>query len=159
MSDQMEMIKTGAAVASAVIALVGFYVVTRQLKINRHSLDNQTRTGIYNLSASVYKLFVDNPELRPYFCEQEPLPSDPHLRSKILATAELMTDFFEHIVHAESAIGKDVYNTWCVYMKSMYADSSAFRSFVNSRHKDFTAKLLSTLGAPSDFAVAKPSPN
>jgi hypothetical protein len=135
----VDLVNIAGPYLSAVVSLFGFAFLIHQVRLN-------ARGVVYQLSNQVYKLFVDHPELRPYFYDRQPLPEDEPDRSRVLACAELLTDFFEHIAHTGSLLDAGIRTTWCEYMRHTYQKNPAFASYIDNRRKFYTVKLLDVLG-------------
>ncbi len=153
----IEALKITTSILGLCITTAGIYFVTKQLELNRSAIKIQTRASLYHLSHLTYKLFVDNPQLRPYFYSNKPLPDcsepDAHSlahehrcnRDQVLAAAEMLIDYFEHILHSESFIESDLFTSWVSYFQELYSKSDALKAYVEENHKLCSDKLLDFL--------------
>ncbi len=143
----IELVKAFGPIIGALVSLLGFTFLIRQVRLNRLSLENQTRSSIYQLSYSVYRLFIEHPDLRPYFYDGKPSPESEPERSKVLAAAELLTDFFESIVHSAHIIEPDLRSTWFKYMEDIYRYSPVFHDYIETRGEHYTKVLHKAIGS------------
>lgn len=132
-------------VGGPLVALFGFFLVSQQLRIGRESMNAQARGLIYQLSHNVYKLFVDRPELRPYFYGDIPIPTEEPERSQVLSAAELLCDYFEHIYFAGEQLAPELKDTWCSYMRMLYQSSDALKHYLDGMDSQYSPSFLSEI--------------
>lgn len=139
-------IATGTWLGLAV-AIAGFYFVIRQLKADRQTLETQTSWQIYNVGAAVLRTFINHPECRPYFYENQPLPRDEPLRSTVLAINELVCDHLENIVLHHDALDTETFSVWQIYMQGLYNRSPTMREFLRNDREGYrySAEMLAIL--------------
>ena len=78
--------------ALGLISIVLLINQTRQLS---NSLESTVHQAITNQMLEVNRIFIENPDLRPYFYSGKAIsPQDPNL-AKALAVADLQLDFFD----------------------------------------------------------------
>lgn len=116
--------------AGPVVTVAGFAFIWTQLRAERKSLETQTSWQVYETSTSILNVFVEYPEVRPYFYDQQPLPAEEPLRSRVLATVELFADHLENIVLSREALDPATYQVWVRYMQGLYRKSPALRGFL-----------------------------
>jgi hypothetical protein len=60
------------------------------------------------------RLFIDSPELRPYFYEEAPLPLEEPARSRVLATGELIVDLADSVASMvrHGQLSPEATNAW-----------------------------------------------
>jgi hypothetical protein len=95
------------AVAAALgYAAVQTRTVREQLKLARHQAENALTThhaandlALMTHILSLDRLFVEHPELRKYFYERVPVPTEEPMRSRVLSTAELVIDTAEAVTN------------------------------------------------------------
>jgi hypothetical protein len=133
----LEILNTIGTWLGPAITAVGFIFVWSQLKRERVSLETQTSWQVYGLSLNIQTLFIDNPELRPYFYEEAPLPEVEPGRSKVLAMAEIICDHLESLVLSKEAMDIDVMNVWVPYMQGLYRKSSVIRDFLRHENEGY----------------------
>lgn len=127
------------------VTLLGFLFVIQQLRIGRRSMEAQARGLIYQLSNSVYKLFVDRPMLRPYFYDNMPIPTTEPQRSEVLGAAELLCDYFEHIHFTDKQLATELRDAWSAYMRMLYKSSEALRQFLDGMDSQYSPAFLSAI--------------
>jgi hypothetical protein len=145
--------------AGALVTLGGFYFVTQQLRRERSALETQTSAQVYQGSIGILNLFIDRPELRPYFYDDVPLPEQEPERSRVLAACEVMADHWENTCLSGQSLHADTLRVWSAYMVRVYRRSPALRAFLlregHCYSNEFLALLDPELPAASRRAVAK----
>jgi hypothetical protein len=113
-----------------IVSTFGFIFVWLQLKREQIARETQTRWQIYGLGLKVLTMFVQNPELRPYFYDRKPAPKKEPARSKVLAAVELVCDHLENIILSKNSIDRETILLWKKYMSRLYENSPAMRDFL-----------------------------
>lgn len=135
--------------AGALVTLAGFAFVILQLFQDRKELENHTRElagqttwMVYGNGLTTLNVFVDHPELRPYFYgENIAVPTvDDHtnqwLRSRIFAAAEMLADHWESTFLADD-MNRNVNELWLAYMMGVYCRSPALREFLQQGNEGY----------------------
>lgn len=118
--NSADVVQAVASVLAVVVAALGFYFVSRQLRKSAHS-------DIYGLSFAVKQVVFASPELRKYFYDGVAITSvDQAERDKVAVLAEMYCLYLEQIaIHARDlGIEKEA---WLRYVKQMYDASPAIR--------------------------------
>ena len=139
--------------AGPVVTLAGFMLVRNQLRADRRALETQTGWQMYETSISILTVFVEHPEIRPYFYDNRPAPTEEPLRSRVLATAELVADHMESVVLSQDAVEVSTRSVWVRYMQGIYRRSPVLRAFLAAenegyRYADVFLDLLRIPDAP-----------
>ena len=115
---------TVVAVAALLVSLGSAVYAYRH---GRRTLKVTTYHGATDLTLQLDQVFIEHPELRPFFYEGRPLP-DPGsegdtLRHRVLAAAEYALDIFECIWdHRDTYDDKDK-ESWRAWIGDMLASS------------------------------------
>lgn len=123
--------------AGPVVTLVGFVLVRNQLRAERRALETQTNWQMYETSISILTVFVEKPELRQYFYDNRPAPTEEPLRSRVLAVAELVADHLESIVLSQDVVEARTNVVWVRYMQGLYRRSPVLRSFLAPENEGY----------------------
>ena len=139
--------------AGPVVTLVGFLLLRNQMRAERRALETQTSWQMYETSISILTVFVEHPEIRPYFYDNRPAPAEEPLRSRVLATAELVADHMESVVLSRDAVEVNTRSVWVRYMQGLYRRSPVLRAFLapeseGYRYADVFLDLLRNPDAP-----------
>lgn len=120
------------AIFGLLITLGGFFFVWLQIRDQKRSLETQTSWTMYETSLVVLNTFVANPELRPFFYGNSPLPESGDKREKVLAAAEIISDHLENIVSSgeSGAIDEETYYVWVKYIWLLGERSSVLKEFL-----------------------------
>ena len=118
-----------ATIATGASMWQGF-ILRKQLqndfKVRRASF-HQDVAGLF---IQLDRIFVENPELRPYFYDNQ-APSDPRLRQQVLALSEYIVDLAESCTAAEIA-RPELIGDWDDYFNYLYQSSPALREYWES---------------------------
>jgi len=112
------------------ITLGGFLLVIKQLRSERETLETQTREQVYHASLGILNMFVEHPDLRPYFYDSIPMPLQTLDRSKVLAACEVMGDHWENILLSKASLDKKTLGVWKDYMVGIYRTSPSLQYFL-----------------------------
>lgn len=145
--EQAQVVASWAAVASVIVALVGFGLIHRQLRLSRRAAEAYNHTAVYQIAFDIYMKLVDNPNVRGCFYDGLALPTDEIERHKVLSFAELFCDFFEYILIEKGTMNRKMFMSWDAYMADMFRTSVAIQHFVNSRRHQYTAEFLAVYDA------------
>ena len=128
--------------AAAMISLVGFVFVIRQLRYTRQAIESQTQAQIYGMGLEAYKVFIEHPELGRYLYDGAPLPAAGDERHKVISAFEMFCDYFEYIVLQEGAVAAEVRDSWIRYMEKTFRHSAALQEFIATNREQYTPQLL-----------------
>lgn len=157
----IELWNTFGTWAGPVVTLAGFLLLRNQMRAERRALETQTSWQMYETSISILTVFVEHPEIRPYFYENRPAPTEEPLRSRVLATAELVADHMESVVLSQDAVELNTRSVWVRYMQGIYRRSPVLRAFLapeneGYRYADVFLDLLRAPDAPGVPAMVEP---
>ncbi len=126
----------GVSISSLLISIVGFALVWLQLQGANESL----RTGVYanmaNWTLEISKMFLANPELRPYFDGGKDIsPSDP-LYDKAEVVAEYLLDNMDSMLEFKSYFpGGTPHQGWTNWMYDSFDESPLLRRHIEKRRR------------------------
>jgi hypothetical protein len=119
----------GLALAGDVILAATMAVFVLQV---RH-MARSTRASVYQTVAdqmmSIDRLFVERPELRPYFYGNEPPPSEGLDRERVTAATELFVDFMDNVATQAPHMPEYLSGPWAKYFREVASTSPSIRSF------------------------------
>jgi hypothetical protein len=134
-----------ATYASLVVAILGIWFVVRSLDNNTKSVRSGVQQSMLSLVTDMDKVFVDKPELYPYFnrCQELKLgPNDPK-SDQVIAAAVQMLDVFD-IAAAQSTRFRDQWedpDAWDNWIKDQFIHSPILRKVLHD-HKSWYSKGL-----------------
>lgn len=114
----------------------------RSLASDRAGLDLQLMEFIMSLD----RVFISEPELRPYIYDGRPIPSDDPSRARVLATAELVVDLAETVMSMarHGQLEPDDERAWRVAL-GWYGRSPAVRLVVEQSRETYLASTVEVL--------------
>ncbi|MET9271212.1 hypothetical protein [Kribbella sp. NPDC003557] len=107
----------------AVLVAVGSAAIAYQ--IGRRSLRITTYRSATDLVLEVDRVFIEHPELRPYFYDSEVCAPGHQHYNQVMAVAELELDVLECIWDARDSYSDDDYKSWAEYIKGVFETSPA----------------------------------
>lgn len=121
----IEFVTMIVTVPGLMIGLVGVAFVYFQFLDLRKSLDSQAYGIIGQELAELNRLFVEHPEMRPYFYAREPLPDDAIKRNRVLAVADVYLDFIDNYYSQASHLDWTHYNRggWDAFIRGSFERS------------------------------------
>ncbi|MGD9879994.1 MAG: hypothetical protein AB7F22_16900 [Reyranella sp.] len=121
----IEFVTMIVTVPGLVIGLVGAAFVYFQFLDLRKNLDSQAYGIISQELGELNRLFVEHPEMRPYFYAREPLPDDELKRNRILAVADVYLDFIDNYYSQASHLDWSHYNRggWDAFIRGSFERS------------------------------------
>lgn len=146
---------TTIAVAASVIAVISLLVAWQQ---GRRSLRITTYSGATDLTLKVDAMFVEHPELRPYFSEAVPLsPATPErTRQQVLAAAEFILDVLECIWDHHDEYDDDDRQSWWEYIVDFIQESPVLTEvFADLRARDWYPALDEAFTPSAERTVAR----
>ena len=80
--------------------------------------------------ADMYRFFLDNVDLRPYFFEGKEPPSAQDERHRVLAAAEMYVNLIDNVLTQCPALNREgITADWEAYFRDVYTSSPAIREF------------------------------
>jgi hypothetical protein len=134
-----------ATYASLVVAILGVLYVVRSLDNNTKSVRNSVQQNMLSLVTGLDRVFVDNPELHPYFYECREIKEDPDDRryQQVFAAAVQTLDVLDI---AESQINRfsddwDTPQAWDNWITDSFTHSPVLRQVLH-KHINWYGKGL-----------------
>ena len=126
-------------VPSLIIGLVGVAFVYVQFLDLRKSLDSQAYGIISQELAELNRLFVERPEMRPYFYSRELLPDDALTRDRVLTVADVYLDFIDNYYSHASHLDWTHYNRggWDAFIRGSFERSRVLCYALCKDQKEF----------------------
>ena len=128
------------------IASIGLLAWQTRAVAQQAKLSNAiARSSIISNSSSnlreIFLLFIEHPELRPYFYEFKNPPSHGHKRTRIIVIAEILGDIFEDGLVAHLLVPTDrSYEDWVKYCQYMLAASPVLNEMME-HHLEWWPRL------------------
>lgn len=140
-----DILQAYGSIASAIISIVGFILVWRQIKLTNDTLKQNNQTSIYTISTDIFKYLADNSHLRPYFYENKELEDKDPNAQQLLVFCEVMADFFEYILIEKDILDQNLFEPWKFYMRKIYKNSPVFRKYIEENKELCTETLRDIL--------------
>jgi hypothetical protein len=128
--------------------------VAQQAKISNAIASVSVISNSTSSLRQVFSLFVEYPELRPYFYESKRPPLRGHKRTRIFAVAEIFADILEEGLSANRLVRTvRLYEEWPLYCAHMLTTSPALNEIMQ-QHPDWW-QLLRALQSRSTYQSKK----
>ena len=125
---------TEVAILSIIVALLASifaawqaYLVRQQVRHAQRIATAQFYQSLTKAFAEMQRMFVDRPDLRPFFYENE-VAHDESQHQRALAMAGSIVDVAEGCIAAEPAL-PDLYGDWDDHLHLLYSRSPAIREY------------------------------
>jgi hypothetical protein len=154
----IEFVTMIVTVPGLIIGLVGAAFVYVQFLDLRKNLDSQAYGIISQELAELNRLFVERPEMRPYFYAREPLPDDPLTRNRVLAVADVYLDFIDNYYSQASHLDWSHYNRggWDAFIKGSF-ERSRVLCYALCRDQDEFGDAIRNVAAGLCKGVIRPT--
>ena len=124
----------------AIVLGFGLTALTIQfLRKQTQEMTKATNAGVYqNVTVSMFQidqLFIENPELRPYFYSNLEIPKNSKLQAKVYGMAEMLIDLLDNVRIQASNMPQYAWSTWKRYFEDIFKSSPTLREHLNTRKK------------------------
>lgn len=145
--DWPAVVQAWMSVAAAVIALLGFGAVYVQIRKLKETIQAETHGRIYEHALEVQKVMVEHPELREFFyngvsVDQANIKRGSQQHARLLAFAELMADYLEHITLQCEHVPDDVQLAWANYRDYVVTNSPTLCRFLTRNRAHYSRKFV-----------------
>ena len=131
-----------ASIAGSIGVIASLWLVNRQTRVFQRTLMESISQTMTRYSLDISRIFLENPDLRPYFFSGRPIDENhpDYLRAE--AVAEVILDIFwtmnsqaKRIQDAEFR-DSDTSSQWALYIGDTFASSPILTNFL-TRRKDW----------------------
>ena len=140
-------------VAIAILGFVGVIVsllylatqtkeVTRQSKSLEESIRVQVYQGLSSDMLGIDRVFIEHPELRPYFYEGKELSQDSPIYNMALSAAEMKLDFYDTVLIQMTHFAQSLADNWKDGVRYAFALSPIMRTMLVTHKSWYTDELV-----------------
>jgi hypothetical protein len=128
---------------SALVTITSLALVATQTMDLRRSVQRDTYQKAYQTVFDLDRLFLDHPELKPYFYSGQTLDAktDPVLRARVESTAEWISDFFDNLFYNVKLGPNEDWSAWESYIEETFRRSPALRDYVQAHRGWYSDEL------------------
>jgi len=118
-----------------------------QARLSRHAVSAQAWQGLTGQGTEISKIFIEHPDLRPYFYDEKPIATDDVNRNAVLQLSEMYLDFIESFqddyVYKLPGMAEDgKYRLqWDLYFRDMFATSPTLCKVAKEKQKWYSTKF------------------
>jgi hypothetical protein len=123
-----------------ILWLLAAWVQLRQLSEQNRMLVHQEREGS---TLGLDRVFIEYPELRPYFYEEKDIAKEDPLYNRVVAVAEMHLDTFDYALkHAEDFQNYEPFpGSEKVWMQDMFRKSPILRHYLQTKKAWYSERL------------------
>lgn len=145
--ELLSLIISIAGFAILIITLVFLTRQTREMATQTRHVGDSLKGNAYGSVASqmfaVDRVFINEPELRPYFYSGRDISNDDPLYDKVVAVAELLLDFFDSVLLQQKHFPQIWPRQWWeAYMMYSFANSPLLCGYLESVKDWYTEDLV-----------------
>ncbi|MHB8829366.1 MAG: hypothetical protein ACYC6Q_07550 [Syntrophales bacterium] len=152
-SEHAPRLRTAMVILSFIVSfgVLGFTVY--QAWLSRQGVSAQTWQGFTQQGNEISRIFVDHPDLRPYFYDGKPITKDDPNFNAVMAVSEMYLDFLDSFQDnyvftlPGMATNGEFRLLWDRYFKDMFASSPALCAYAKEKQHWYS----------TDFATYAPT--
>jgi hypothetical protein len=138
------------ALSSFAITVIGlgfvffqFVNVRQQITALHESLDLQSYSAINSQVSEIDKVFIDKPELRPYFYQNQAWPKDAATQGQLTSVAERKLDLFDFWFMSARHMDRKQYDmvSWKNYFVSSFRNSRVLCDVLRTEQGQYQDEL------------------
>jgi len=103
-----------------------------------NTLRKDALESLYERAFAIQIIVLQDPQLRPFFYDNIPVPLDATILAKLETFSEIVFDFYELIVDEKDFMPAELSQSWKVYLADLYKRSPTLR-----RHLEMNSKWYS----------------
>lgn len=150
MKNRLDLLTTIGTWAGSIGVVISLLLVRVQILDLRTAIQGQTYQNVSQIMLDIDHLFIDRPELRPYFYGNKSVEGNDIDKERITSVAETIMDSFDSIYHQRETMPPQTYLAWLGYMRDIYGSSPALRDLL-SRHRDwYGPDLVQSVESPDN---------
>lgn len=108
----------------------------RQVEQEAHLLEASTYYSASELVLQFDRIFIEFPDLRPYFYGDRQVPSNnPRLKNQVEATVEFVLDVLECVWDQRDKFPEEVLESWQEWIHELFERSPAMQTFYSERNQ------------------------
>src|SRR6266568_9415269 len=120
--------------ASVVVTLITLYVIWKQLRGLKSSVQSSTTQNIYLHMIDIDRFFIDNPKMKPYFYSARSIDAaDTEELAKLFSIAEMMVDYFDSVYQQRGCLTAETFNGKGQYMRELYSTSPTLQAYLDGK--------------------------
>jgi len=133
------------SIVSCGVTIIGFIFVYKQLKQVEQTIQKDSLESLYGRVHEIHQVILNDPQLRPFFYENRPLPDDEMLLNKVAVFSEMVLDFYELISHQKDFMPSDLFDSWETYIKDLYRRSPVLKDHLHKHSTWYSAEMRAFL--------------
>jgi hypothetical protein len=147
------------SLANYAIVLIALIISLYLVRLQAREMASQTKSLVASLESNTYQnipaqmftldeIFINHPELRPYFYSGKEIGEDDSNYQRVLATAEFVLDLFGTSFDLMPRYPQNwPRSAWEEYVKDFFANSPILCKFLSSNSAWYPKELLTLMNA------------
>jgi len=155
-SEHAPRLRTAMVILSFIVSFGALIFTFNQLRIVNRGVNAQTWQGIIQQGNNISQIFVNHPNLRPYFYNSKSIDrNDPNFDA-VMSVCELYLDFIDSMqddyVFALPGMAKngEYRKLWDRYFKEMFASSPALRAYAIEKQHWYSPDMFTAYMPPQN---------
>jgi hypothetical protein len=130
---------------SLAISLIGILFVIFQIRNVRESLDSQSYGSINDKLNQIDMVFIQAPELRPYFFDNARWPDEKTAKDKLTAVAEARLDLMDYWFRQASHMNLEAYDmmAWRTFFTNSFQRSQILCDVLRTEQNEYGEPIRS----------------
>jgi hypothetical protein len=137
-----DIVQAIGSIGTILAAVIGFIFVIKQLRQVETTLRKDAIELLYERAFAIQNILLNESELRPYFFENAPVPSDPMIMAKLETYSEMVFDFYELIIDETHFMSSGLSQPWKYYLKDLYSRSPFLRRHLDMNQEWYSQALF-----------------
>jgi len=143
--NSTDLLQIVSSLGGLLVAVAGFGLVIYQIHQVKHAIYGDTHSKLYSEDFEWVKIFLDHPEIRPYFYANKEITEMDSDYPLTLTVAELLASHFEHVVLQMENLPTHISPRWEDYIKGLYKTSPIIRKHLTEKSSWYSKKLFTIL--------------
>ena len=120
------------SLAGIAVNIFGFFMVTRQIRMQALATRGETYTSLCGLSYDILKMIFDHPLLFAYVYEGKRLTSDTpeHERVQVLICCEMIANYCDNVTLQRENIPTEIWLRWRAFIREQLLASTELTAFI-----------------------------
>jgi len=99
---------------------VTLWFVWIQIRDAKRGIKSSTYQNVAQGMIDIDKIFIEKPELKPYFYSKKASAQGELIYPRLLSAAEMFLDFFDNVYHQKSCMPIETFDGYTAFMRDIY---------------------------------------
>jgi hypothetical protein len=124
-------------------SLIFVWVQTRHSKEQTLGAQLANYHNLYLMWFTVDRVFIEHPEMRPYFYDRAEISAAPaDIRLRLDAVSHMIFDCFDDVYHHLEHLPQSTSQAWSVFMKDLYKHTPYLKDFLQKNEQWYSPDFV-----------------